>query len=211
MGLLRDFVVECGTAKANAVFSLDDNKDFTGVRNGTFTGAVAVTGAITSAAEKSDYRLFLGVNDIALAGTGTWTRTRVAQGDYVLRKTAADNTSVIGIDITEALRSTSSKGLKLSTIDYIFRNTTADLDAHSATLDRILYTDSETVTVTSVPITGTLGVGQDADPQIDALTITTPAYATAGDKYVLEITVNAAAGSVYDFIGARLNFSRNDL
>jgi hypothetical protein len=194
-----------GTAAASKALVLDGTLNIAGI------AALATTGAITSTTEKADYRILLGVNAIALAGTATWTRTRVAQGDYVLRKTAANDTSIIGIDITEALRSTASKGLKLNTIDYIFRNTTSNLDAHSATLDRILYTNSEVVGVTSVPITGTLAVGQDADPQVSTLTITTPAYATAGDKYVLEITVDAAAGSEYDFIGVRLNFARNDL
>lgn len=161
---------------------------------------------------KTDYEAFVGINDVIDLSAGTWTITRVAQGDYVYRKTAADDTTVVGIDITEQYRTTAAKGFQLTSIDYIFRNTTADLDAHTATLDLVNYTDSGTVTVTSVTLSGTLAVGQDADPQIDTLTVSSPAFqVTADSKYVLEVTVNAAATSIYDFVGAVLNFTRKDL
>lgn len=160
----------------------------------------------------TDFVKFLGINDVLLFSAGTWTITRVAQGDYVSRKTAADDTTVIGIDITEILRTAASKGLKITSFDAIFRNTTADLDAHSVTLDRIEYTDSAVVSVNSIALTGSLGVGQDADPQIDNITIDTPAFNVTDDsKYVMEVTVDAGATSVYDFIGIMLKFTRNDL
>lgn len=171
-----------------------------------------VAGTITQTTGKADYEKFVGIDEIIALSAGTWTITRVAQGDYVYRKTAGDDTTIIGIDITEAYRTTASKGFSLTSLDYIFRNTTADLDAHTATLDLVNYTDSETVTVTSVTLSGSLAVGQDADPQIDTLTVSTPAFeTTAASKYVLEVTVNAAGTSVYDFIGVVLNFTRNDL
>jgi hypothetical protein len=180
--------------------------------NTAIVGTLDVTGILTCASDKTDYKKFLGLTDVINYSAGTWTTTRVARGDYVKRKTAADDTTIIGIDITEAIRTTASKGFKLNSFDVIFRNTTADLDAHSVTLDKITYTDSAVVTTTSVALTGTLGTGQDADPQIDNVTIDTPAFNVTDDsKYVLEITVNAAAGSVYDFIGVMLKFARNDL
>lgn len=160
----------------------------------------------------TDFVKFIGINDVLDFSAGTWATTRVAQGDYVSRKTAADDTTVIGIDITEILRTTASKGLKIASFDVIFRNITADLDAHSVTLDRIEYADSVAVSINSIALTGTLAVGQDADPQIDNVIINTPAFNVTDDsKYVMEITVNAAATSVYDFIGVMLKFTRNDL
>lgn len=162
----------------------------------------------------TDFVKMLGIQDVINfdIATGTWTTTRVAQGDYVKRKTATDETAVIGIDITEILRTTASKGFKLTSFDVIFRNITEALDAHTVTLDKITYTDSAVVATTSVPLTGTLGVGLDADPQIDNVLITTPAYNITDDsKYVMELTVNAAATSVYDFIGIMLKFTRSDL
>lgn len=162
-------------------------------------------------ANVTNFQKFLGIQDVVITTVGTFTTTRVAQGDYVLRKTAADNTSIIGLDITNEVRTTASKGLQLTGFNYIFRNTTADLDAHTVTLDRIDYVDSTAVSVNSITLSGSLGVGQDADPQIDAITISSPAFNNAANsKYVIEVTVNAAAGSVYDFVGAVLTFTRND-
>ena len=164
----------------------------------------------------ADYAKFLGLNDIIggpVAGpsTGTWAMTRVAQGDYVNRKVAGDETPIISLDITENLRIATGKGLKLTTIDFIFRNTVENLDAHSATLDRIEYTDSEVVSVNTIAMTGTLATGQDNDPQISTLTITTPLFnVTDNSKYVLEHTMNAAASSVIDWIGVVLKYTRND-
>ena len=160
---------------------------------------------------KDDYEEFLGIQDILLHSAGTWTVIRVAQGDYVQRKTVADDTTIIGIDITAAIRTATDKGFQIDGFDYIFRNTTADLDTHSVTLDRIEYADSTAVSVNSIALTGSLGVGQDTDPQIDTITVATPAFNnTSNSKYVLELTVDAAATSVYDFIGVMLKFTRND-
>lgn len=183
---------------------------------GTFQlGGTTLTTTITQlnnvAADKTDYVQFVGLPGVIGYSAGTWTTTRVAQGDYVKRKTAGDDTTVIGVDLTNPLRTTASKGFKLASIDVIFRNTTADLDAHTVTLDKLTYADSGVVVTTSVPLTGSLGVGQDADPQIDNVTVTTPAFNVTDDsKYVAEVTVNAAAGSVYDFIGLVLKYHRND-
>ena len=161
------------------------------------------------AAGYSAWRVFLGIADVINIASGTWAVTRIAQGDYVYRKVAANNTSVIGIDITEAYRTAASRGFRLDNFSVIHRNITADLDAHSVTLDEIDYSHSSPVTVTSVTLNGAgaLPVGQDADPQVTTCEVTTPAYFN-GNKYVMEITVDAAAGSVYDFIGVQLAFTR---
>lgn len=186
------------------------------IQNSTSTltdgGNAVFAGTITQVTGKSDFDKFLGIDSVVVSTVGTWTATRVSQGLAALRHTAADNTSILVIDITEELRTAASKGFQLNTMDVIFSNATADLDAHTATLDRITYADSVAAVVTSMPITGTLGVGQDADPQVDTLTVTTPAFeVTVATKIVLEITVNAAATSAYDYIGTVLNFTRNDL
>lgn len=203
------------SATDNAFARFDDTTGKV-IQNSTSTmddsGNAAFQGTITQVTGKTDYNKFLGIDSVVVSTVGTWTPTRQAQGLAVLRHTAADDTSVLMIDITEELRTAASKGFQLNTMDIIFANATADLDAHTATLDRITYADSTAEVVTSMPITGTLGVGQDADPQVDRLTVTTPAFeTTALTKIVLEITVNAATTSAYDFIGTVLNFTRNDL
>lgn len=174
--------------------------------------ATAETDIDALEAVKTDYLKFLGLKDVLNYSVGTWTTTRVARGDYVKRKTATDEAAIIAIDITEELRSTASKGFKLVSFDVIFRNITASLDAHSVTLDKLTYTDSATVTTTSVSITGTLGTTTDADPQIDNVVIDVPAFNVTDDsKYVMELTVDAAATSVYDFIGVLLKYTRDDV
>lgn len=163
-------------------------------------------------AVKTDKLKFLGLKDVLAYSAGTWTVTRVARGDYVNRKTAGDDTTIIGIDITEQIRTATDKGFKLASFDVIFRNITASLDAHSVTLDKITYADSVAVATTSVAITGTLGITTDTDPQIDNVVIDTPAFNNTDDsKYVLELTVDAAATSVYDFIGVMLKFTSDDV
>jgi hypothetical protein len=176
------------------------------------SGNADFAGTVTQITGKTDFQKFIGINDVLRLSVGTWTITRVAQGNYVYRKTATNETAIIGIDITEDIRTTATKGFGLVSFDYIFRNTTEALDAHSVTLDKLSYTDSEVVTVTSVGLTGALGTGVDADPQIDNVAINSLAFNnTANSKYVIEVTVDAAATSVYDFIGIVLKFVRNDL
>lgn len=156
----------------------------------------------------TDYQKFVGINEILIASVGTWTRTRIVQGNYVLRHTAADDTSIIGIDITEAIRTTSSKGLKLNSVDVIYSIGTLALDAHTLTLDRITYANNVAISVNSVALTGSLSIATQANPYATNIAVTTPAFLnTADSKYVLELTVNAAATSAYDFYGLVLKFS----
>lgn len=179
---------------------------------GNTTPAAGAFAALTMSTPATDWRKFLGADRVTVATVGTWTKTRLSEGLNVLRHTAADNTSVLSIDITEELRAASSKGFKLATIDVFFTNGTADLDAHSATLDSVTFNATTVApTVTSIPITGALVVGQNANVQKSTLTVTTPAFLTAEDKLVLELTVNAAATSAFDFYGIRLNYTRNNL
>lgn len=176
-------------------------------------GVTLKDGGITATAAKSDFHQFVGLSSVLAYSAGTWTRTRIAQGNYVQRKTAADDTTIIGIDITPEIRAAASKGFKLDSISVISDIGTANLEAHTATLDRIDYVDETAVEINSIPITGTLttAFADSANPHVDVLTVTTPAYdVDAASKYILEITVNAAATSDYDFHGIVLNYSRND-
>lgn len=178
----------------------------------TFTSTVSVSGALTSATAKSDFQIFIGINDIIAASVGTWTITRIAQSNYSYRHTAADETAIIGIDVTPYLRTTASKGFSLSSFDVIYTIGTAALDAHSVTLDSVSYANNVAVLVTSVPISATLATSTQANPYVTNCTVTTPAFLTTADaKYVIELTVNAAATTAYDYHGIVLRFSRNDL
>ncbi len=163
----------------------------------------------TGAANILAMQEFVGINDVLTFGTGTWTITRIAQGNYVSRHTPGDETSIIAIDITPQIRVAASKGFRLDSFDYMYGIAANALDAHSAVLDRIAYANNVAVSVTSVPITATLATATQANPYLTNCTVTTPAFdVTADSKYVLEITVNNAAASEYDFYGIMLRFSQ---
>ncbi len=163
----------------------------------------------TGAANIIAKQQFLGINDVVNFGTGTWTTTRIAQGNYVKRHTATDETSVIAVDINPIIVAATAKGFRLDSFDIIYSIGTLALDAHSATLDRIAYANNVAVSVTSVPITATLATATQANPYVTNCTVTTPAFdVTADSKYSLEITVNNSATSAYDFYGVMLRFSQ---
>ena len=163
-------------------------------------------------ANVTGYQKFLGVGDLTHnTNDVNWSVARSAQGNIFYQKSSADETSILVFDVTEDIRTASSKGLQLTGFNYIFRNQTAALDAHTVTLDRVEYTDSAAISINSIGLTGSLGTGTDTDPQIDGITVTTPAFNnTSNSKYVLEVTVNAGLSSAYDFMGIVLTFTRND-
>lgn len=162
----------------------------------------------TGAANILAKQQFVGLSNVLTFGTGTWTVTRIAQGNYVSRHTPGDETSIIGIDITPAIRTAASKGFRLDSFDVIYAIAANPLDAHTVTLDRIAYADNVAVSITSVPITATLATATQANPYVTNAVVDTPAFdITADSKYIIELTVNNAAASEYDYYGIMLRFS----
>lgn len=172
---------------------------------------VDVTAAVAALANAiTDNQKMVGVNEVILQTAGTWTKTRIAQGDYSLRHTAAANTSILGIDVTEAIRTGASKGLKLASIDVIHKIGTAALLAHTATLQSVNYANNIANSVTNVPLTGSLGTATQSNPYVDNLAVTTPAFLNTTDsKYLFELTVQADTTSAYDFYGLCLKFTKS--
>lgn len=163
----------------------------------------------TGAANITAKQQFVGIKNVLSFGTGTWTTTRIAQGNYVSRHTAGDETSIIGIDITPIIVVAASKGFRLDSFDYIYSIGTLAMDAHTLTLDRIAYANNVAVSVTSIPITATLATATQANPYVTNCTVTTPAFdVTADSKYMIEVTANNSATSAYDFYGVMLRFSQ---
>jgi hypothetical protein len=155
------------------------------------------------------HQQFMGIPDVLTFGTGTWTVTRIAQGDYVSRHTPGDETSIIGIDITPAIRVAASKGFRLDSFDVIYGIAANALDAHSVTLNRVVYANNVAVSVTAVAITGVLATATQANPYVTNVAVDVPAFlVTADSKYVIEVTVDNAAASEYDWYGIMLRFSQ---
>jgi hypothetical protein len=152
---------------------------------------------------------FVGISNVLSFGTGTWTTTRIAQGNYVKRHTAGDETSIIGVDITPEIRVAASKGFRLDSFDVIYSIGTLAMDAHTITLDRIDYSNNAAVSITSVDLTGSLSTATQANPYVSNISITTPAFdITSDSKYIIEVTANNAATTAYDYYGIMLKFSK---
>jgi hypothetical protein len=152
---------------------------------------------------------FVGLSNVLAFSAGTWTTTRIALGNYGSVKGQADETAIIGVDITPIIRVAASKGFRLDSFDVIYGIATLALDAHSVTLSRVAYADNVAVSVTSVPITATLATATQANPYVTNATVDTPAFdITADSKYVVEVTVNAGATSDYTYYGLMLKFSQ---
>lgn len=178
----------------------------------TGTDAIrAITPVVLNTAQ-ADYQYFVGLQHVLAYSAGTWTRTRIAANDYVQRKTAAADTTIIGIDISPFIRTTASRGFMLNSFDVIHRNITADLVAHTVTLARVEYTDTGAVVPVAIPVTGTLPLTQNANLRVTAITVTTPVFNNNSiTKYIIELTVNAALTSVYDLVGINLRFSKSGI
>lgn len=211
-------------ANGKLIFAAQNNSggDFdTTIQNAASVGQDQVISIPDSGAASANFLLddgannilsmqqFLGIESVITFGTGTWTATRVAQGDYVMRHTEGDETSIIAVDVTPAIRTAASKGFRLDSFDYIYAINDDTLDAHSVVLDRIEYADNVAVSVNSVPVTGSLATATQANPYVTNISVDSPAFDNVADsKYVIEITANNSATSEYDFIGVMLRFSR---
>ena len=179
----------------------------------TRTTVVSSAGELTNAVAKTDAKAFIGINQVASSG-GTWTKTRGAQGNWYHAKTAASDNSFISADITNLMRTTTSKGLKLTSFDVIYANGTATLDNVIAYLSKITYADNSAVTVSTVTTTpaGNLTISNDnvSNPLVGTVTVSTPAFQnTDNAKWTIDLWINSTAQSsaVFRFHGFYLNFT----
>lgn len=155
------------------------------------------------------YQQVVSLQQIMLINAGIWTMTRLARGDYALVKTAADDTSIIAFDITPQLVTAASKGFRLDSFDVNYSIATLALDAHTVTLDAITYANNSANAVSSVAITGVLATAIQANPYVTNVSVNSPAFlVSANSKYVIELTVDAAATSAYTLYGLNLHFTK---
>lgn len=191
-----------GTVNENIVFicTNDIGAGIVGSNDLVFTELIS---AVTTMQQ------FVGLESVLSFSAGTWTTFRIARGNYVSRHTITDETTIIGIDINPAIRIATSKGFMLNSFDVIYGINAGTLDAHTITLDRIVYANNVAVSITAIPVTGTLATATQANPYVTNIVVTTPAYlVTADSKYIIELTVNNSASSEYDYYGIMLRFSK---
>ncbi len=161
----------------------------------------------------ADFVMFVGYDKILLEPTGTWTNTRVAQGNYVYRKTATDETCILATDITAALQTAASKGFKLNSFDIIYGVATDALDNPATlTLDRIEYADTVAVSVNSIAVTGIPEAGFQATPFVTNIVIDSPLFNITDDsKYVVEANFDAGTNTILDWYGIMLKFTKTEV
>lgn len=179
--------------------------------------------------KEQDGGVFIPAQDFSF-DVGTWTFTRVAQGNYVMRKTAAANTPKAVINLlpyvmnkfgNDPLRVTGGeklhdiRGAQLVAIDLIYGIGTSNLNSHAAVLNHAAYANNVAVAVASaIAVTGTLATATQANPYVTALTIASlPVMGLnlADEALWFEVQIDAAAGSVYDLYGAYVKFNYNYL
>jgi hypothetical protein len=149
----------------------------------------------------------------ALISAGTWTDT-VASNLWSKNRTAADAAFTIYIPVQAPFQSSVGlKGAYLKSVDIFYVVATLAMDAVAATLyKQTLPADGAAASTASV--TTTYDAGHDtAAERIDAdehkmtLTVTTPFWMDEDDVVYVELVCDAAATSVFKYLGARANFT----
>jgi hypothetical protein len=152
---------------------------------------------------------------LANAVTGTWSNAAGQVAHTIGKKKAAsDETATVTIPIVVPSNDSPSKGSKLVSIDVYFEILTAACDAVDALVHRVtLPADGAAIgTVEELAFsydTGhdTAAERYDVDQHTMTLTLTAPVWVEDDQVIPVELTVNAAATTVFDFIGARANFT----
>jgi hypothetical protein len=148
-----------------------------------------------------------------MTGTvGTWAMA-VASNVWTLNKTAGDNTSVVKIPLKLPGNAVALKGAYLKSVDIWWSNGTADLDAGSAAIFKTtLPAQAGSLTAASVAFSYDTGHDAAAERITQAqhkmtLTVTTPFWVDDDNEVYVELTLDAAAGSVIKLQGARANYT----
>lgn len=168
------------------------------------------TGILTSV-NKTDNVLFIPISKVQTIG-GTWTPTRIAQNNIVLRKTAAADTTYLNATLRDAFRTSTGKGIKVKSVDVLYSIGTAALTTHTAVIDSVTYANNTAVAVASHggTLSGTLAIATQANPYLSTITLGTQSFAVTDNQDIrMEVAVVAAATSAYDFYGFIVNFDNN--
>lgn len=151
----------------------------------------------------SDISIFVPLSNILAVG-GTWTPTRIADNDVVLRKTAAADTSYLVASLRPWLQTTTGKGFKVKTVSAVYSIGTAALTSQAATVSAVTYANNTAVAVAAHggTVSGSLATATQANPYVSTLTLGTQTFdVTALTDVRIQIAIVAAATSAYDFYG----------
>lgn len=163
-----------------------------------------------------------------------WTSTRVAAGDYCIRKSAADETAFIVFDLTAGILSRIGtdpttvntadamaagahdiRGIQIQSIDVVYQITGGAMDAHTFDIHTAGYANNAPALIASTfggTLTGTLATAVQANPYVTRITLGTPGVPglnVAQQNTNLEITSDAGAASVVSYYGLSINCHYN--
>ena len=172
--------------------------------------------------------------------SGTWTATRVAQGDIRMRKTAAAATAnavvnlndqlmkKVGLDPTwDTLFGTAPtvvpadiahdiRGFQVVSIDVVYAIGTTPLTTHTGTLTRTTYANTVAPVVAAVggALAGALATAINAQPFVTTLTPAAPFI--LGNNLVevmelFELSIQDPGTTIYDLIGIEVKGNYNIL
>lgn len=151
------------------------------------------------------------------AVTGTWSEAAGAVANTIVKKASlGDNTATVTIPISAfALQnSVAQKGSYLKSIDIWWEVTGAALDALAATIYKAtLPADTASVSAPSSQ-TFTYDTGHDTaaerktqDQHKMTLTLSTPVWLDDDDLVTVQLSIDGAASSVVELLGARANYT----
>lgn len=178
--------------------------------------------------KESDGQIFIPGHAF-MFNVGTWTLTRGAAGNYFMRKTAAADTSNPAVNLTrELLKRIGAdpsiaalapvhdiRGFQIKKLQAVYAIATAALVAHTYDLLRTTYVNNVAPAVDATiggVLTGALAIAAQAQPYVTPITVGTPFVLGNNTDLVtdwFELTVNAAATSVYDLYGLFVDFNLN--
>ena len=194
-------------------------------------GESGVSGPFRVEIKETDGGIFIPASLADLIG-GTWTTTRVAAGNIVMRKTAADNAGQASfplgamllqkfgtdpINSAKGLSPARIRGFEIVSIDVIYGIGTADMDSHSFDIHEITYANNVANAVNSTlggTLLGTLVVATQANPYVTSIGPATVSPIIVGRNtalrnLTLEIAWDAAATTVLDYYGIFVRYNYN--
>ncbi|MCC7361226.1 MAG: hypothetical protein IT317_17200 [Anaerolineales bacterium] len=150
-----------------------------------------------------------------MKSAGTWTEVETSVADvWALRRSAADATCNVRIPVLLPSNSAAQKGAYLKSVDVYYTVATAALDSLAAAIYETNLPADGAAAVAATAHAFSYDSGHDTAPErIDVdehamtLTLTTPVWLDAGDLFHVEVALDAAATSVFDFLGARVNYT----
>ena len=145
---------------------------------------------------------------------GTWT---ISEASNLMKsaRTAADAAFTTLIPVPILSNAAGYKGAKLKSIDVCYSIGTAAADDFATVeLEKITLPVDDTA-VSGAAVSGaTIDAGHDTAAErlavdtdhVMTITLDDPAWFDDGDVYFLKLVVDAAAGTVFTFFGARVNY-----